>query len=60
MPTMLVFSLNQNEQGLWTLSEKSGLYGGVFRTREQALRFAKFEAAGRPMLIAPLEQSLAA
>jgi len=44
--TRYYFEIVQDELGYWVAREKEGLIGGIFRTQEDALRFALFEAAG--------------
>jgi len=39
------FLLGQDHAGLWVVTEASGLCGGIFSTRDAALRFAKSETA---------------
>jgi hypothetical protein len=43
----LHFVIGQNRSGHWVVTETHGLYGGIFCSREAALRFAKFERADR-------------
>lgn len=44
--TLYHFEIVQDELGYWVAREKEGLIGGTFRTQKDALRFARFEAAG--------------
>jgi hypothetical protein len=44
----LHFVVGQDRSGLWVVSESHGLYGGIFCSKDAALRFAKFETADRP------------
>lgn len=38
------FVLGQNSQGLWVIRESTGKKGGVFKTRQAALLFARLES----------------
>jgi hypothetical protein len=40
------FEIAQDKRGYWVAKDDGGLVGGVFRSREDALHFAFFEAAG--------------
>jgi hypothetical protein len=42
---LLHFVVGQDRSGLWVVSETHGLYGGIFCSKDAALRFAKFETA---------------
>jgi len=44
---VLHFIVGQDRAGHWIVTETHGLYGGIFCTRDAALRFAKFETADR-------------
>jgi hypothetical protein len=43
----LHFVVGQDHSGLWVVTETHGLYGGIFCSKDAALRFAKFETAER-------------
>ena len=43
--------LYQTAQGRWCVSSADGLTGGTFFDREQALRFARREGGGTPILM---------
>jgi hypothetical protein len=43
----LHFLVGQDHSGLWVVTETHGLYGGIFCSRDAALKFAKFETADR-------------
>jgi hypothetical protein len=43
----LHFVVGQDRRGNWVVTETHGLYGGIFCSRDAALRFAKFETADR-------------
>jgi len=40
------FDIRRDGHGRWTARDRDGLTGGTFMTREDALRFALFEAGG--------------
>jgi hypothetical protein len=44
----LRFLIGQDRTGNWVVTEIHGLYGGIFCSKDAALRFAKFESAERP------------
>jgi hypothetical protein len=44
----LHFVVGQDHSGHWVVTENHGLYGGIFCSKDAALRFAKFETADRP------------
>jgi hypothetical protein len=43
----LHFVVGQDRRGNWVVTETHGLYGGIFCSKDAALRFAKFETADR-------------
>jgi hypothetical protein len=43
----LHFVVGQDRSGLWVVTETHGLYGGIFCSKDAALRFAKFESADK-------------
>ena len=43
----LHFVVGQDGCGNWVVTEAHGLYGGIFSSKDAALRFAKFETADR-------------
>ncbi|WP_162375434.1 RAG2 PHD domain containing protein [Ancylobacter sp. TS-1] len=44
----LHFLVGQDRQGHWLAVERHGLAGGIFATREAALRYARDESQRRP------------
>ena len=40
------FEIAENGRGYWEAKDQEGLIGGVFRTQNDALRFALFEVGG--------------
>jgi hypothetical protein len=43
----LHFVVGQDHSGHWIVTEAHGRYGGIFCSKDAALRFAKFERADR-------------
>ena len=43
-----VFMVGQNHRGHWVVKEQSGIGGGLFVSREAALRFVRAENGYRP------------
>jgi hypothetical protein len=43
----LHFVVGQDRSGHWIVTETHGLYGGIFCSKDAALRFAKFETGDR-------------
>jgi hypothetical protein len=41
------FVVGQDHSGLWVVAETHGLCGGIFSTKDAALRFAKSESGER-------------
>ncbi|MGY8681999.1 hypothetical protein Q2941_30100 [Bradyrhizobium sp. UFLA05-153] len=41
-PSTVVF-IGRNRRGQWVAQEQNGLYGGLFVSREQAIKYALFE-----------------
>ena len=49
----LVF-IGQNHRGQWVAQEQNGLYGGLFVSRAQAIKYALFENGQHPETIVEL------
>lgn len=45
------FLIGQNSHGDWVVLDQSGLRGGLFVNRAEALRFAMFENGHRPQAV---------
>lgn len=43
-----IFMIGQNSRGQWVVQDLSGLRGGLFVDRAQALRYIRFENGNRP------------
>jgi hypothetical protein len=46
-----LFFIGRNSRGNWVVREQSGLRGGLFIDRTEALRFALFENGRRPQAV---------
>ncbi|MBV8508684.1 MAG: hypothetical protein JOZ94_12115 [Xanthobacteraceae bacterium] len=45
------FYIGRNSRGAWVVQDQSGLRGGLFIDRSEALRFALFENGRRPQAV---------
>jgi hypothetical protein len=45
------FYIGRNNRGAWVVQDQSGLRGGLFINRAEALRFALFENGRRPQAV---------
>ena len=54
-PSAIVF-IGQNRRGQWVAQQQSGLYGGLFVSRAQALKYALFENDHHPETIVELRE----
>ncbi len=50
-PEPLSFVLGRDHGGLWIVQEANGRCGGLFASEKDAIRYAKFESAGRRSVI---------
>lgn len=46
-----LFRLHQTAEGRWCVSSADGLTGGTFFDHDQAIRFARRESTGLPILV---------
>lgn len=46
-----LFLIGKDSHGRWVVQDKSGLRGGLFRGRAEALKFAMFETDHRPQAV---------
>ena len=53
----LVF-IGRNRKGDWVAQQQNGLYGGLFVTRAQAIKYALFENANPPEAIVEVSREL--
>jgi hypothetical protein len=56
-PSTIVF-IGKNSRGNWVAQEQSGLYGGLFVSRAQAVKYALFENGHHPETIVELSREL--
>jgi hypothetical protein len=43
-----IFMIGRDSRGNWVAEEQNGLRGGLFVSRAEAVKFAKFESGDRP------------
>jgi hypothetical protein len=46
-----LFLVGKDSHGNWVVQNQSGLSGGLFVSRDEALKFAMFESGGRPQSV---------
>ena len=46
-----LFLVGRNSRGNWVVQDQSGLCGGLFVDRAEALKFARFENGNRPQAV---------
>ncbi|WP_027526875.1 hypothetical protein [Bradyrhizobium sp. Ec3.3] len=56
-PSVVVF-VGRNRRGQWVAQEQNGLYGGLFVSRAQALKYALFENGQRLDTIVELPREI--
>jgi hypothetical protein len=56
-PSAIVF-IGKNKRGQWVAQEQSGLYGGLFVNRAQAVKYALFENGRHPETIVELSREI--
>ena len=56
-PSAIVF-IGKNKCGQWVAQEQSGLYGGLFVSRAQAVKYALFENGRHPETIVELSREI--
>ena len=57
LPLPLVF-IGRNRKGDWVAQQQNGLYGGLFVTRAQAIKYALFENGHHPEAIVELSREI--
>jgi hypothetical protein len=50
--------IGKNRRGNWVAQEQNGLYGGLFVSRVQAVKYALFENGGHPETIVELSREI--
>ena len=56
-PSAIVF-IGKNRRGQWVAQEQDGLYGGLFVSRAQAVKYALFENGHHPETIVELTREI--
>jgi len=56
-PSAIVF-IGRNRRGQWVAQEQSGLYGGLFVSHAQAVKYALFENGHHPETIIELAREI--
>jgi hypothetical protein len=56
-PSTIVF-IGKNRRGQWVAQEQNGLYGGLFVSRAQAIKYACFENGQHPETIVELPREI--
>ena len=56
-PSAIVF-IGRNRRGQWVAQEQNGLYGGLFVSRAQAVKYALFENGHHPETIVELARDI--
>jgi hypothetical protein len=56
-PSAIVF-IGRNRRGQWVAQEQNGLYGGLFVSRAQAVKYALFENGHHPESIVELAREI--
>ena len=56
-PSTIVF-IGKNKCGQWVAQEQSGLYGGLFVNRAQAVKYALFENGRHPETVVELSRAI--
>jgi hypothetical protein len=53
-----VVFIGRNSSGQWVAQEQNGLYGGLFTSRAQAVKYALFENGHHPETIVELSREI--
>ncbi|MBV9236862.1 MAG: hypothetical protein JOZ94_13600 [Xanthobacteraceae bacterium] len=53
-----LFTIGRNSQGQWIVRDQSGLRGGLFINRTEALRFALFQNGHQPQAVLMVPETL--
>ena len=56
-PSTIVF-IGRNSRGQWVAQEQNGLFGGLFVSRAQAVKYALFENGHHPETIVELSRGI--
>lgn len=56
--TSTIVLIGRNRRGQWVAQEQNGLYGGLFVSRDQAVKYALFENGQHPETIVELPREI--
>ncbi|MDA9494968.1 hypothetical protein [Bradyrhizobium sp. CCBAU 11361] len=56
--TSTIVLIGRNRRGQWVAQEQNGLYGGLFVSRAQAVKYALFENGQHPETIVELPREI--
>lgn len=51
LPASSLFLIGRDKRGNWVVQDQCGLYGGLFISRSEALKFAMFESGNKPQAV---------
>ena len=57
-PALPLVFIGRNRKGDWVAQQQNGLYGGLFVTRAQAIKYALFENGHHPEAIVEVSREL--
>ncbi len=58
MPAPALVFIGKNGRGQWVAQEQNGLYGGLFVSRAEAMKYALFENGHHPETIVELARTI--
>ncbi|WP_315782172.1 MULTISPECIES: hypothetical protein [unclassified Bradyrhizobium] len=58
IPGLPLVFIGRNSQGQWVAQEQNGLYGGLFVSRAEAMKYALFENGHHPETIVELSLTI--
>lgn len=58
MPAPALVLIGRNGHGQWVAQEQNGLYGGLFVSRAEAIKYALFENGQHPETIVELSRTI--
>ena len=58
MPAPALVFIGRNGDGQWVAQEQNGLYGGLFVSRAEAMKYALFENGHHPETIVELARTI--
>jgi hypothetical protein len=57
-PASVIVFIGKNSRGNWVAQEQNGLYGGLFVSRAQAVKYALFENGHHPETIVEVSREI--